>query len=219
MKDGMSREAFTIHPRLYFSYNARTRQTTIVTTNLNQLYLRMVQHFETLPEMPSQPECLGLMVQALVQCFAAARERFAEMAVRWDDRANSGVCPGKPRFTFGLMSLPFSLQEMVSKTLDTSDDLNARILSVEYEAGVLDRTRGDFIGFQATLTSLERRLQDLWRMLKLRPNFDESFGALFIEQRELCEVTRYLYDSLLGRYDRYLTLVQSFYSHSNGCLI
>src|SRR5258708_31382279 len=108
---------------------------------------------------------------------------------------------------------------MVSKTLDTSDDLNNRVLSVEYDAGVLDRTRGDFVAFQAALTSLERHLQNLWSTMNPRPTFDESFGALFTEQRELCEVTSYLLDSLLSRYDRYLTLVYSLYPHSNGCLI
>ena len=108
---------------------------------------------------------------------------------------------------------------MVSKTLDASHDIHDRVLSVEHDAGVLDLTRGDFMALQAALTSLERHLQDLWSTLNLRPTFDESFGPLFTEQRELCEVTRYLLDSLLSRYDRYLTLVWSLYPDSNGWLI
>lgn len=215
----MSHEVTTLHPRLYFSYNARTRQTTIMTTNLDQLYLHMVQHLERLPEIPGQLESPERMVQVLVQCFAAVREYFVEAAARWDDRANSGVCCGAPGFVLGLMSLPLLQQEMVSKTFNTNDDLKNRVLNLEYDAGVLDRTRGDFIALHAALTSLERHLQDLWSTLNRRPTFDELFGALFKEQRELCEVTRCLYDSLLSRYDRYLTLVQTFYPYSNGCLI
>lgn len=105
---------------------------------------------------------------------------------------------------------------MVSKTLDASDSLNDRVLSVEYDAGVVDRTRGDFVAFQTALISLERHLRDLWSTLNLRPTFDESFGVLFTKQRELCEVTRYLSDSLLSRYNRYLTLVLSFYPNFDG---
>ena len=215
LKDEVSDE---VHPRLYFCYNARTRQTTIMTTNLVQLYLHMVQHLDRLPKMPNRPECPEWMVQALVQCFAAVREYFVEAAEHWDNRANSGVCCGRAP-VLGLMSLPISQQEMISKTFNTNDHLNNRVLSLEYDTGVLDRTRGDFIALHAALTSLERHLQDLWSTLNLRLTFDESLGALFKEQRELCEVTRCLYDSLLSRYDRYLSLVQSFYPYSNGCLI
>ena len=114
----------------------------------------MVQHLDRLPKIPNQSECPEHMVQALVQCFAAIREHFVEAAERWDNRANSGVCCGAPVFVHGLMSLPFSQQEMVSKTFNTHDDLKNRVLNLEYDAGVLDRTRGDFIALHAALTSL-----------------------------------------------------------------
>src|SRR5258708_26213238 len=91
LKDKMSLETVTLFPRLYFSYNARTRQTTIMTTSLDQLYLHMVQHLEALPESASQLECPEQMVRLLVQCFAAIRECFVEMAVRSDDKAKNGV--------------------------------------------------------------------------------------------------------------------------------
>ena len=96
---------------------------------------------------------------------------------------------------------------MASETLSTSDNHNDRVRSAETFARIVDRTRGDFVAFQAALTSLEKHLQNLWSTLNLRPTFDESFGALFTEQKGLCETTRSLFDGLVSRYDRYLTLV------------
>ena len=98
----MSARDGALFPKLYFSYNAGTRQTTIMTTDLNQLYLRMVQNLEALPGMANQPDCAEQMVQLLTQCFSVVRECFIDMAVRWDGRANSGVCCGEPQFTLGL---------------------------------------------------------------------------------------------------------------------
>ena len=207
LKSRMSAGDTTLFPRLYFSYNTGTQQTTIMTTDLNQLYLRMVQRLEALPETANQPGCPEQMVHLLTQCFSVVRECFVDVAVRWDNRANSGVCCDAPLIYTCIDELTLFRQEMISKTLNPSDELNHRVLSVEYDAGVLDRTRGDFMAFQAALTSLERHLQDLWSTLNLRPTLDESCSALFTEQRELCEVTRCLFDSLLSRYDRYLTLV------------
>ena len=102
--DTMSSETTTLHPRLYFSYNAGTRQTTIMTTGLNQLYLRMVQHLERLPKMANQLECTEQMVQLLTQYFARVREDFGVTAEHWDARASGGVCCGKHGFTHGLMN-------------------------------------------------------------------------------------------------------------------
>ena len=94
----------TLYPRLYFSYNHGTRQTTIMTTDLNQLYLRMVQHLEMLPKMANQLESPEQMVQLLTQCFAVVREEFGVIAEYWDTRAIGGVCCGKSRFTLQLMN-------------------------------------------------------------------------------------------------------------------
>ena len=101
----MSRGDMPLHPRLYFSYDSGTRQTTIMTTGLNQLYLRMVQHLETLPNMANRPGCPEQMVQLLTQSFAAVREDFGATAADLDNRAIGGVCYGEPRFTPQLMSL------------------------------------------------------------------------------------------------------------------
>ena len=96
---------------------------------------------------------------------------------------------------------------MASQTLDTSDNHNERVRDAEDYARAIDCTRGDFATFQAALTSLEKYLRDLWTTLDTHPSFSESFGALFAEQKELSEGTRYLLDGLVSRYDRYLTLV------------
>ena len=88
----MSFEDTTLHTRLYFSYNIGTRQITILTTGLNQLHLRMVQHFESLPEMANQPECPERLVRLLIQCFAVVRENIGATAINWDDKASGEVC-------------------------------------------------------------------------------------------------------------------------------
>ena len=96
---------------------------------------------------------------------------------------------------------------MASQTLSTTGNHNDRVRSAEIFARVIDRTRGDFVAFQTALTSLEKHLQILWSTLSLRLTCEESFGALFTEQKGPCETTRTLFDGLVGRYDRYLTLV------------
>ena len=85
---------------------------------------------------------------------------------------------------------------MASKTLSTSDDHNDRVRSAENSTRLVDCTRGDFTVFQAALTSLEQALQYLWSTLKLRPTFNESFGAQFTQQKQLCEATYYLLDGV-----------------------
>ena len=96
---------------------------------------------------------------------------------------------------------------MASQTLSASSDHNERVRTAEAFSRVVDRTRVDFAAFQAALTSLEQVLQYLWSTLNLRPTFNESFGAQFAQQKQHCEVTRYLLDGLVSRYDRYLNLV------------
>ena len=106
LKDRMSRDqTLDLYPRLYYSYNAGTRQTTIMTTDLNQLYLRMVQHLETLPKMTNQLECPEQIIQLLSQCFVVVRENFGRTAAYWDTRAIGEVSCGEPRFNLSLMSL------------------------------------------------------------------------------------------------------------------
>ena len=104
-KDDTETEELTFYPQLYFSHNARTRQTTIVTTDLDQLHLRMGQHLEALPEIVNSSECPTQIVQLLIQYFAALREIFEVTAARWDFEAGGEVCCGQPRFTLRLMRL------------------------------------------------------------------------------------------------------------------
>ena len=107
-------------------------------------------------------------------------------------------------------------QEMASQTLSMSDGHNDRVRIAESFSRTLDCARGDFAAFQAALTSSEKHLQNLWSTLNLYPTFDEAFGALFTEQKGLCEATRSLLDGLVSRYDRYLNLVLSVYPGTNG---
>ena len=178
-----------------------------MTTDLDESHLRMIQHLETLSQTGNQTECAVQMVQLLIQYFAAVHECFAATAESWDNSTFHGVCCGKPQFTLRLMSLPFAQQEMASQTLDMSDNHNDRLQNTEKYARAVDRARGDFVAFQAAVTSLERRLEDLWSTVTPRSTFHESFNTLFTEQKEHCKVTGHLLDSLVIRYDRYLTLV------------
>ena len=162
LRDHMAFATSTLYPRLYFSYNVRTRQTTIMTTDLDESHLRMTWHLETLPETGNQAECAEQMVQLLIQYFAAVHGCFAATAVSWNDSALGGVCCGERQFTLRLMSLPFTQQEMASKTLDMSGDHNDRVRNTESTARAVDRARGDFVAFQCALLSLERRLQDIY---------------------------------------------------------
>ena len=96
---------------------------------------------------------------------------------------------------------------MASYTLDMSDDHSRRVRRTENYSRVVDRSRGDFLASQASLTALEKYLHNLCNTLNLRPTFNESFVALFAEQREYFEATHHLFDSMVSRYDRYLTVV------------
>ena len=105
---------------------------------------------------------------------------------------------------------------MTSRTFDNSADHDARVRSAEVDARSADQMKGDFMAFQSALASLEEYLQDFWRILNLDPYIKESVGALFMEQRKQCEVTRQRLDTLVSRYDRFLNLVPYLHSHSNG---
>lgn len=96
---------------------------------------------------------------------------------------------------------------MVSRTLDKRSDHEDRVKSAESSARTVDRTRADFVAFQAALTPLEKLLQDLWSTSNHRSTSNKSSIIIFAEQKEQCKVTGHVLDSLVSRYDRYLTLV------------
>jgi hypothetical protein len=75
---------FTIthYPRLYFSYDAATQKTTILTSGLNEMHLRMVDHLKDFAKYPSRPEEFAF--QLLFDWFSATLECFKWMAESWD---------------------------------------------------------------------------------------------------------------------------------------
>ena len=79
----------TLVPKLYFSYNAVTQHTTIMTTDLNTSHLWMIQHLKELAGMSIRPEEIGRL---LIQCFAVVQECFASTAALFDDLSNGTVC-------------------------------------------------------------------------------------------------------------------------------
>ena len=78
-----------LHPKLYFSYNAMTQQTTIITTDLNRSHLWLIQHLKELSGTIIRPEEIALL---LIKCFVVIQECFGETAEWWDDRVNNPVC-------------------------------------------------------------------------------------------------------------------------------
>lgn len=86
----------TLFPKLYFSYDAGTQQTTIMTTDLNQMHLRMVQYLKTLPDMANQPECAERLVQLVTRCVAVVVESFGATIEHWDYKVMGLVCCGEP---------------------------------------------------------------------------------------------------------------------------
>lgn len=111
---------------------------------------------------------------------------------------------------------PSSQQQMASNTLDSGGDHNARVRVAEVDARLADMIRSDFKAFQSALISLEKFLQDFFRIQNLDPAVEVSLGALFMELRKECEVPSLLYDSIVTRYDRFLNLVLYLHPHSSG---
>ena len=208
LEHGLTMASRTVYPRLYFSYNAMTQQTTIMTTDMNKPHLCMIQHLKELSGMSVQPEISRL----LIQCFVVARECFRAVVEQWDERASGPVCRGRHHLPLCLRLLPIA-----SNTLDSGGDHHAQVQAAEVVATVADMIRGDFMAFQSALTSLEESLQDLYRILSLDPAVKESLGALFMELRRKCEVPGLLFDSVVTRYDRFLNLVSYLHPSSNGC--
>ncbi len=89
-------DSLTLHPRVYFSHDARTRQTTIVTTDLNEMHLSMIEHLNMLSGTSIQPEETA---QLLVKCFDGIQEHFTITAVKWDRRASGPVYYSMHLFT------------------------------------------------------------------------------------------------------------------------
>ena len=79
----------TLHPKLYFSYNARTQQTTVITTDLNRLHLCMVQHLQKLSGMANRPEEIALL---LIKWITVVQECFTATIMSWDAELNNPVC-------------------------------------------------------------------------------------------------------------------------------
>ena len=87
------------YSKLYFSHNVRTEQTTILTTDLNQLHLSMILHLKQLSGTSIQPKEI---TQLLIKCFVMIQEYCTATAVCWDERAANPVCCSKPAFTIML---------------------------------------------------------------------------------------------------------------------
>jgi len=82
-------------PKLYFSYNTRTQQTTIMTTDLNQLHICMIRHLKKLSGMSPWSEEIARL---LIKYITVVQDCFTVMATTWDEQANGPVCRSKPPF-------------------------------------------------------------------------------------------------------------------------
>ena len=106
---------------------------------------------------------------------------------------------------------------MASQTLGSGADHDARVRTAELGARLADMIRCDFRAFQSALGSLEEYLQDFWRILNLDPAMKKSLGVLLMEKRKQREVIDLLWDHLVSRHDRFLSLVTYLHPRSNGC--
>jgi hypothetical protein len=88
MKTIIQQDGVTFWPKLYFSHNAGTQQTIIMTTSLILLHLAMIDHLKHLSEMSIQTEEI---TQLLIKCFTVVQECFRVEVVSWDERANDPV--------------------------------------------------------------------------------------------------------------------------------
>lgn len=73
----------TQYPRLYFSFHAGTRKTTVLTTDINEMHLRMVDCLKNHAEKLIRPEMLTFRL--LIAWFAAIIECFNRTARYWED--------------------------------------------------------------------------------------------------------------------------------------
>src|SRR5258706_6152488 len=96
----------TLYPKLYFSHNAMTQQTTIITKDVNRSQLWMIQHLKGLSGVSFRPEEIGRL---LIQYFVVTQECFRTIAEQWDEEVNGPVRCGKLHsqyFTPGAKSTP-----------------------------------------------------------------------------------------------------------------
>ena len=96
----------TLYPKLYFSYNAKTQQTTIITTDLNRSHLWMIRHLKQLAGMSIRPEEIGRLI---VQHFVVVRECFTAAATWSDARADGPVRCNKLHLQLCLPPIPNSV--------------------------------------------------------------------------------------------------------------
>ena len=89
LQSGRGFKSITIFPKLYFSYNYDTQQTTIMTTELNRSHLWMIEHLEGLSGTSIPPEEIGRL---FTQCFVVVQECFRVAAEWWDERTTGSVC-------------------------------------------------------------------------------------------------------------------------------
>ena len=78
----------TFFPKLYFSYNVKTQESTIITTDLNRSHLWMIQHLRELSGTSVQPEEIG---RIFTQYFVAIQECYRVTAEWWDEESSSTV--------------------------------------------------------------------------------------------------------------------------------
>ena len=203
-----------LNPKLYVSYNARTQETTVVTTELNPLHLSMIQRLMALSGTSIPPEETA---QLLIQCFTVMQEGFEAGAAHLDAQAAGSVCCSILLFTLASCAYPPSQEEMQAQLLGKTADHEDRVRRAEIRATVADELRGHVKVFQSALISLETYFQGFWDTMNLDPNTRESLCALITEQRNHCEVTSHLVDNIVTRSDRFLNLVWCLYPHSNQC--
>ena len=108
---------------------------------------------------------------------------------------------------------------MASRTLASDDDHIGRVRAAEAFARHADMTKGDLIIFMKAFGSLEQYFRESRSPFTFDPPTRESLNALFTEKKDRCEVTRYLFDNIVSRYDRFLDLVSHLHPHSNRCNI
>src|SRR5258706_8737993 len=105
LQDLLTMSSATLYPKLYFSHNTTTQQTTIITTDLNRSHLWMTQHLRGLSGVSIRPSEIGRL---LVQCFVVTQECFRTIAEQWDEEVNGPVRCGKPHSHLCLPLIPNS---------------------------------------------------------------------------------------------------------------
>jgi hypothetical protein len=98
----------TLFPRVYFCYDSTTRQTTVLTTDLNQSHLCMIHHLRAWYGTSMQPG--EIAARLLFQWFAVAQGQFVEISDFWDNDATGTVRNSEPQPQLVLVELTTSSQ-------------------------------------------------------------------------------------------------------------